>query len=158
MKYYISDLKVFEIEKMKTSILKDCIKTCEEFILIFSLNGIFKTDINSNKIQKLAYKDHIVKEVKIGNYHFLEDNSTIDYKDISQIPLEHFSKKIRKETYMLRENGLLMFVIIKDKLTDDILDFYFDVVKTSTIDNIFVIQDLDQYLSFKQIKKTNNCK
>jgi len=148
MKYYISDLKISNIDKMYT--LKTCIKKEEHYTLIFSLEGIFKIKKNNknsnNVIQKIIYKDNEITHLKINTYDFLKDNSEYFYTDISQIPMEHFSQKIKMETYTLRENSPLKFIIIKDcnNNNNNIIDFYFD---TNELDNKYIIEDLLLFMS-----------
>jgi hypothetical protein len=150
MKYYISDLKITNIDKMYT--LKTCIKKEEHYTLIFSLEGIFKIKKNNknsnNVIQKINYKDKEPTHLKINAYDFLKDNSECFYTDVSQIPMEHFSQKIKMETYTLRENSPLKFIIIKDcNNNNNIIDFYFD---TNELDNKYIIEDLLIFLSFEK--------
>lgn len=144
MKYYIADIKVFDIEKMKQ--LSTCIKKENDYILIFSLSGIFKIDKYNNEIQQILYKDKSVNPIKIKNYNILEDLSETIYSDVSQIPLEHFSKKIREEVYMMREKAFLKFVILKNN--DEIIDFYFE--SEEQINNPLIVEDLASFLSFRK--------
>lgn len=147
MKYYISNLKAIDIEKI--NILNDCIKKEEVYLLIFSLQGIFKINTNTNIIKKIINNDSEIKLININNYELLEDNSKHIYVDFFQIPSQHFTKKIRQETYLLRENAQLKFIIIKDDMNDNIIDFYF--YTNDCINNSFVIQDITSFLSFKNI-------
>lgn len=144
MKYYIADIKVFDIEKMKQ--LSTCIKKENDYILIFSLSGIFKIDKYNNEIQQILYKDKSVNPIEIKNYNILEDLSETIYSDVSQIPLEHFSKKIREEVYMMREKAFLKFVILKNN--DEIIDFYFE--SEEQINNPLIVEDLASFLSFRK--------
>ena len=151
MKYYISNIKVFDIEKMK--FLSSCIKKENEYLLIFSLIGMFKIVNNSNKIQQIFRKDQQINYIKTDNYDILEDLSEMTYIDISQIPIEHYSKKIKEEVYTMRENASLKFIIVKDNGgnnadTDDIIDFYFET--NEPIGNKLIIEDLALFLSFKK--------
>jgi hypothetical protein len=155
MRYYISNLKAFEIKKM--DVLNNCIKKNDYYTLIFSLDGIFKLNKNTKTFKKCLYKDIeskpiILNENKDNTYELLEDNSECNYIDYFQIPKEHFSKKIKSETYTLRENAMLKFVIIKEDTTDstinNIIDFYFDT--NDSIHNKFIIEDISCFLSFKK--------
>ena len=144
MRYYIADIKVFDIEKMK--LLSSCVKKELDYIIIFSLDGIFKVDKNNNKIQRILYKDKPLNPTKIKNYDILEDLSETNYSDVSQIPIEHFSKKIREVVYMMREKALLKFIVIKNN--DEIIDFYFE--SEEQINNPLIMEDLASFLSFKK--------
>lgn len=149
MKYYISDLKVFDVEKMNKTILINYFKRVEDYSFIFSLDGIFKVNSTSKTIQKIIYKDNTIKSIKLDNYELLEDNSEYSYIDCFQIPYEHFSKKIREETYSMRENTPLKFIIIKDDTNNDIIDFYF--YTNDSIYNPLIIKDIEAFLSCKDI-------
>lgn len=140
MKYYFADIKTFDIEKMKS--LYSCIKKTKKYTLIFSLNGIFKID---KKLQQLYYKDKPNNHIKFNKIDILEDSSEINYIDVSQIPIEHFFQKIDEEIYIMRENALLKFIILKNN--DNIIDFYFE--SEEPISNPLIMQDLESFLSFK---------
>jgi len=145
MRYYISGLKAIEKGKLnKIRNANDINFNTECFLLIFSLDGIFK--LNNNSIQKRKIKDKPIISKPLGNYIFLEDNSEYTYDDISQIPLEHFCKKIRQETFMLREKAKIKLIVVIDDINDDIIDFYFD--STITIDNEFIIEDLLHFMDY----------
>ena len=117
--------------------------------MIFSLDGIFKIYNNSKTIHKFIYKDNSNKQVIVDDYELLEDNSEYNYTEMYQISPQHFSKKIRQETYMLRENGLLKFIVLKDDINNDIIDFYFDT--NESIHNEFIKHDISYFLSHKEI-------
>lgn len=141
MKYYIADIKVFDIEKMK---LSSCIKKERNYTLIFSLSGIFRID--KNKFQKLNHKHKQINHIKLNNLNILEDLSEITYSDVSQMPTEHFSKKIKEETYTMREKALLKFIIVKNN--EEIIDFYFE--SEELISNPLIMEDLESFLSLKK--------
>jgi len=143
MKYYFSDIKVFNIEKIKHMTIKQLIKKDKHYLLIFSLDGIFKIDKNSNQIYKLNYNDKPTKHIKINNYDVLQDLSVIKYDEVSQIPIKYFTKKINEEIYMMRENASLKLIILNDE--NEIMDFYFET--NEDITNSFVIEDLAYFLS-----------
>jgi hypothetical protein len=145
MKYYVADLKVFDVEKMKP-FLSNCIEKQNQYLLIFSLNGVFKIDKNNNKVQQIYYKDNKMNSIQVNKINILEDSSEINYVDISQIPSEHFSQKIIEETYMMRENALLKFMILKNN--DKITDFYFETEEL--ISNPLIMEDLESFLAFKK--------
>ena len=143
MKYYFSDIKVFNIEKIKNMNIKQLIKKDKHYLLIFSLDGIFKIDNNSNKILKLNYNDKPTKHITINNKDVLQDLSEIKYNEVSQIPIKHFTKKIKEEVYMMRENASLKLVVLNDE--NEIMDFYFE--SNEDISNAFVMEDLAYFLS-----------
>lgn len=150
MKYYISDIKSNDIEKYIMN--NTFIKKEEYYTLIFSQDGIFrldKNDINNkDSIKKITYKDLDIKHIQLpipnNKFDFFEDNSYMIYNDISQIPLEHSCLKIRSECYTLREKASLKLVIIRNEVTNNIIDFYFET--DITIYNEFIIQDVAQFL------------
>lgn len=144
MKYYISNIKVFDIEKMK--ILSSCIKNEDNYLMIFSLDGLFKVNKQTNQLQKIYYKDKQINYIKNDKYEILEEPSETNYIDVSQIPLEHFSKKIKQETYKMRENAKIKFIILKEG--DEIIDFYFET--NESINDPFIMEDLAAFLSFKK--------
>lgn len=144
MKYYISDFKLFDIEKMK--ILSSCIKNEDNYLMIFSLDGLFKLNKETNQLQKIYYKDKQINYIKNNKFDILEDPSEINYIDVSQIPIEHFSKKIKQETYKMRENAKIKFIILREGY--EIIDFYFET--NESINNLFIMEDLASFLSFKQ--------
>jgi len=144
MKYYISNIKVFDIEKMK--ILSSCIKNEDNYLMIFSLDGLFKVNKQTNQLQKIYYKDKQINYIKNDKYEILEEPSETNYIDVSQIPLEHFSKKIKQETYKMRENAKIKFIILKEG--DEIIDFYFET--NESINDPFIMEDLASFLSFKK--------
>lgn len=143
MKYYFSDIKVFNIEKIKNMDNKQLIKKDKYYVLIFSLDGIFKIDNNSNKIFKLNYNDKPTKHITINNKDVLQDLTDIKYSEISQIPIKHFTKKIKEEVYMMRENASLKLIVLNDE--NEIMDFYFET--NEDISNSFVMEDLAYFLS-----------
>lgn len=144
MKYYISNIKVFDIEKMK--VLLSCVKKENIYLMIFSLDGIFKLDKKTNKFQKVYYKDKQINYIKNDNYDILEDPSETIYVDVSQIPIEHFSKNIKEETYTMRENAKIKFIVLRED--DKIIDFYFET--NESINDQFIMEDLASFLSFKK--------
>lgn len=144
MKYYISNIKVFDIEKIK--ILSSCIKKEDNYSMIFSLDGVFKINKKTNQFQKMLYKDKEINYIKNDNFDILEDPSEINYIDVSQVPFEHFSKKIKEETYMTRENAKIKLVILRTG--DEIVDFYFE--SNESISDPFIMEDLELFLSSKK--------
>jgi len=144
MKYYISNIKVFDIEKMK--ILSSCIKNENDYLMIFSLDGIFKINKKTNQLQKIYYKDKQINYIKNDKYDILEETSETNYIDVTQIPLEHFSKKIKEEIYTMRENAKIKFVILRNG--EEIIDFYFET--NESINDQFIMEDLESFLSFKK--------
>ena len=146
MKYYISDNKVFNIKNVKKILNSGSfIKNSSYYLMIFSLDGIFKIDTSSNKnIKKIHYHDKMSRKITIENLDILEDSSETYYTESYQIPLEHSYKKIEHQIYKTRENALLKFHILKD--FEEIVDFYFET--NENINNLFVIEDLATFLSF----------
>lgn len=144
MKYYIADIKVVDIEKMEQ--LSRCIKNENNYILIFSLSGIFKIDKNNDKIQQILHNDKPINQIKINNFDILEDLSETIYSDVSQIPVDHFTKNIKEQVYTMREKALLKFIVLKNN--DEIIDFYFE--SEEQINNPLIVEDLASFLSFKK--------
>lgn len=143
MKYYFSNIKAIDIEKIKNMGIKQVIKKDKHYLLIFSLDGIFKIDNSSNKIFKLNYNDKPTKQIKINNYDVLQDLSEIKYNEVSQFPIKHFTKKIKEEVYMMRENASLKLIVLNDE--NEIMDFYFET--NEDISNSFDMEDLAYFLS-----------
>lgn len=152
MKYYISNLKICDVKKM--DILNRCIKIVDIYLLIFSLDGIFEINQNSNtkSIKKIINNDAEIKTIKINEtYLLLQDNSQQIYVDSFQIPYNHAHIKIRKETYSMRENTPLKFVIVKNDINEDIIDFYFYMDTNDSITNSFIHEDIITFLSTNHI-------
>lgn len=146
MKYYLSDNKVFNIKNVKKIVNSNSfIKNSNSYLMVFSLDGIFKIDTSCNKnIKQIHYNDKMPKKMIIENFNILEDSSETYYTECYQIPLEHSCKKIEHETYRTRENAMLKFNVLKD--CEEIVDFYFET--SENINNTFVIEDLATFLSF----------
>jgi hypothetical protein len=131
MRIYFKDITINDISTIS---FEPFIKKTYCYSLLFSQEGIFKLQANTNKIQKQKYFDSKIHDELIDELNILLVEKDIEYEDgVFQIPFEHKIKKITEEHYKLREKSKLTMVIIKDD-TSKIIDFYF--LFDEDIDNI----------------------
>ena len=121
MKIYFTDIKSEHLDKL---INNNYYIEILEYSLIFSLDGIYKVNKNSNIFYKLKILDAIVIHNTIDEWNILIDNSTTEYEEeLSQIPYNSYTKKFIQITYSIKKNALVKFVILKNN--KKISDFYF---------------------------------
>ena len=131
MRIYFKDILISEISTIS---FDKFIKQTYCYSLLFTQEGIFKLNANSNKLQKQKYFDSKVHDEIIDELNILLVEKDIEYEDgIFQIPFEHKIKKMKEEHYKLREKSKLTMVVIKDD-SNKIIDFYF--LFNEVIDNI----------------------
>ena len=122
MKIYFTDIKSEHLDKLNNN---NYYIEISEYSLIFSLDGIYKVNKNSNVFYKLKILDDIVIHNTIDEWNILIDNSITEYEEeLSQIPYNSYTKKFIQITYSIRKNALVKFVILKDN-NNKISDFYF---------------------------------
>jgi hypothetical protein len=122
MKIYFTDIKSHHLDKLNNN---NYYIEISEYSLIFSLDGIYKVNKNSNVFYKLKILDDIVIHNTIDEWNILIDNSITEYEEeLSQIPYNSYTKKFIQITYSIRKNALVKFVILKDN-NNKISDFYF---------------------------------
>jgi hypothetical protein len=122
MKIYFTDIKSQHLDKLNNN---NYYIEISEYSLIFSLDGIYKVNKNSNVFYKLKILDDIVIHNTIDEWNILIDNSITEYEEeLSQIPYNSYTKKFIQITYSIRKNALVKFVILKDN-NNKISDFYF---------------------------------
>jgi hypothetical protein len=124
MKIYFTDIKSENLDKLN-KLNNNYYIEISEYLLIFSLDGIYKVNKNSNVFYKLKILDDIVIHNTIDEWNILIDNSITEYEEeLSQIPYNSYTKKFIQITYSIRKNALVKFVILKDN-NNKISDFYF---------------------------------
>lgn len=122
MKIYFTDIKLDDLNKI---INNNYYIEILEYSLIFSLDGVYKVNKNTNVLYKLKFLDSDVIHNIINEWNILIDDSICEYEEeLSQIPYNSYTKKFIQFTYSIRKNALVKFVILKDN-TNKILDFYF---------------------------------
>ena len=88
----------------------------ENISLIFSTSGIIQ--IHKNKIDRLKVIDFPVKEMCLGDYEFLCDESKyIVDCEWFQIPMNHTIEKVKKVRYRLRP-GALVELVVETRIVD----------------------------------------
>lgn len=122
MKIYFTDIKSENLDKLNNN---NYYIEISDYSLIFSLDGIYKVNKNSNVFYKLKILDDVIIHNTIDEWNILIDNSTTEYEEeLSQIPYNSYTKKFIQITYSIRKNALVKFVILKDN-NNKISDFYF---------------------------------
>lgn len=143
MRLYFKELKENKINDMS---LDKCVMKMNNYMLLISLDGIYKTTKNSHCLTKINYIDKNVEEIKVGNWNVLVDNSQQMSTDgVLRIPYEYNVINIQEETYMLREKSELKFIIIRSLETKKIIDFYFNF--NGDVDNFSFKEDILTFLS-----------
>lgn len=151
MRIYIVNTDINKIlNKMKTL---NAFKETNNYIQLYSDDGIFRINQNDNTIKKHIYVDNITKNIKLDNIKIIIDKSEIKYlNDISQIPYCYHKKNIKEENYKLSKRSKLTLTVVYIDNFDSVFDFYFsfdDVVNINSItdDNIIFKEDLLTFLS-----------
>jgi hypothetical protein len=139
-------------QKISNQHINDVMSQCsviqqEIYYCIFSPEGIFKLNPETNILHKMICKDSDIEYSNICGFDVVIDKSEVKFSNISyQIPFYHVSKKLSSETYLLREKSDLKFVLLKD--LDDknkILDFYF--IFDGCMENVLFKEDMLTFLS-----------
>jgi len=143
MRLYFKELKENKINDMP---LDKCINTLNNYMILISLDGVYKTTKNAGYLTKINYIDANVEEIKIDNWNVLVDHSQQSICDnMWKIPYDYKVVNIQEETYVLREKSELKFIILRTLETKKIIDFYFNF--NGNIDNFSFKEDILTFLS-----------
>jgi hypothetical protein len=143
MRLYFVELKENQIKFMP---LDKFIKKIKEYTFLISLEGVYKTVKTTDSLTKVTYIDSTAQEVIIDKWRVLVDNSRQTLTDnVWKIPYEYISVRVYEESYTLREKSNLKFIILRNKETDKIVDFYF--VFDGDINNFSFKEDILTFLS-----------
>jgi hypothetical protein len=151
MKIYINNFNlnnIYNIQKSLTDILVDT----QNYTELYTNESIYYIDFKN--IFSLEAKDG---EISVYNNYFnnislIVDNSYFKKKPETSINGNvHLHKKIKKNTYKLNAKSNLSFVIeMVDNLYNNIYvpnDVYFEYYKTFDIKELFIKQELIEFLS-----------
>tara|TARA_B100000963_G_scaffold334777_1_gene328274 strand:+ start:208 stop:660 length:453 start_codon:yes stop_codon:yes gene_type:complete len=113
-----------------------------QFNYIYSNEGIFLAD--KKGVQKLIFKNEIVKERKLNDLDILIDYTKIEkQKDITHIPDKSITFKIVQHKLMLRRQSKIWLII--ESNNKNILDFYLETFED--IDNFSIKEDFTTLIS-----------
>jgi len=168
MKVYILNYNLNNLNNLQKS-LQTLFKTTKEFIEIYSEEGTMIID--NNNTYKLNYIDKNLIELKkyYENYDLIVDNSVTIKEIISQLPPKHLAIHTKMFTFKKTPESKVKLVIVtenKDNYEDkdkDIYidkattkyndnkiiptDFYFDIPEDIDLNNIFIKEEIIEFLS-----------
>jgi len=146
MKIYINNLNLDVLESTINK-LNDYFNYSEEYIQIYSIEGIFK--ITEKNIKKLKPVD---KEIQIINNYYenftlIVDSSYFQQEVETSIPSEHISVKIMRSYFKYNKKSILSLVIESDKSLFTPTDLYFEVNENIDINDALVKKEIIVFLS-----------
>lgn len=146
MKIYL-DLPISVIKIIEKK-LGNYIKTTKKFYEIYTQEGMFRIENDTNQLFKLKIGDIDNHEiVKLGNWDCIIDKSIIEYvNEIYQIPILNGIVNMIEETYKISNKSLLTFVILRYQ-SDHARDFYFTLDDKEDINNKFIQEEILSFLS-----------
>jgi len=146
MKIYINNLNLDVLESTINK-LNDYFNYSEEYIQIYSIEGIFR--ITEKNIKKLKPVD---KEIQIINNYYenftlIVDSSYFQQEVETSIPSEHISVKIMRSYFKYNKKSILSLVIESDKSLFTPTDLYFEVNENIDINDALVKKEIIVFLS-----------
>ena len=148
MRIFIKDYNLSNLNNIIKLLEKYLVKTTIQYDA-FSNEGIYQID-NSN-IYKLEKTDKKIKIHKnyFNNFTILVDSSDIIKVKENQIPPDSIVISIKNMFYQLNSNSKIKLLIQVNNETHDLIliDFYFIIDEETDIDNIFIKNELNVFLS-----------
>lgn len=154
MKIYIKNFNIDILQNI-LNILENYYSHNENFILIYSIEGIFK--INKSIINKQIILD---KEIEILPNYFSSFTLVLDKSEILDeikysIPNEHFPINIKKCYFKINKNSLLSLVIegintnneIENKFSFIPNDIYFEINNNINLNDTLLKKEIIEFLS-----------
>jgi len=148
MKIFVKDYNLFNIKKI-IHLLDKYLVNKTNFCDVYSKEGHF--NIDSNKIYKIEHTDVISKIYTkySGNFNIIVDNSISNKSETFQIPVDSIVIPISVLQYSLDKKSKLKLLLIQMNNDSDetILDFYFEINEEIDVNNIFIKNELNVFLS-----------
>ena len=154
-------MKIY-IDHFNLNILSEIIKNfreyktnSEEFLQLYSPEGIYLIDQKSTIKIKPVDHDIIILKHFYENYTLIVDPSFYIVEKVMQLPSEHITKKVKRETYHLNKNLIKLVIefeeekISQNTNENDYIpkDIYFELPNSSNIKDDLVKEELIVFLS-----------
>jgi hypothetical protein len=156
-------MRIF-IENANHTKINELFQCSQQFVNIYSIEGIF--NITKQHIFKLKFIDGSLE--KIDNYSgsklsVIIDKSEIVHEIVYQIPREHTSLLIKKNTYGLNENSPIKYIVeeiydvddyLKNKPNDNNIDYdnthecYIEIQNNTNLEDFSIKMELNKLLSY----------
>jgi hypothetical protein len=153
MKIYINHFNLFILPDLLKNLSKYKINS-EEFLQVYSPDGIYLIDESSTMILKPVDRDIVILNNFYENYTLIIDPSFYIIEKTHQIPQEHISTKIKKEFYKLNKNYMKLVIEFEEIIQTDTIengytpkDIYFELSNSSNINDALVKEELIVFLS-----------
>lgn len=167
MKVYILNYDLNKISNVVPELLHLCTMNMTEGIELYSTEGIFYID--NNTTYKLLYDDKSI--IKLQNYYkqlnLAIDKSTITREITCQLPPKHLANQIKTFIFKKNAQSKIKLIVIGSKsfnhihnsnipfmdknlnkeLQVIISDFYIDVPDDIDLNNIFIKEEISEFLS-----------
>jgi hypothetical protein len=152
MKIFIKDFNL-DILLTKLKSLEKYLYNTYSYYDIYSKEGHFNVD--GSNIYNLIHNDNENKSINnfVSNYSIIIDYSETKKEKINYLPHDHIILPIKNLYYKLNENSKIQLLIqinwdVKTEVNETIiLDFYFVIEEEKDINNIFIKNELNVFLS-----------
>jgi len=147
MKIFVKDYNLSNIKNL-FHLLDKYLVNKTNYYDVFSSEGHF--NIANNNIYKI---DHIDKCSKIYEKYshgcsIIVDNSITNKKEVNQIPVDSIVIPIKMLQYSTDKKSKIKLLIQMSSETDEsILDFYFEINEEVDVNNIFIKNEINVFLS-----------
>ena len=147
MKIFVKDYNLFNIKNI-IHLLDKYLVNKTNYYDVFSSQGHFH--IATNNIYKI---DHIDKSCKIyekyaNNFSIILDNSITHKKEVHQIPEDSIVIPVKNLHYAIDKRSKINLLIqMSSEFDETILDFYFEINEDIDVNNIFIKNELNVFLS-----------
>jgi hypothetical protein len=148
MKIFLKDYKLSKLHD-KIKLLEPYLVNISEYYEGFSKEGCFLMD--SSNIYKLLhqYKPLKIIEKYLHNFTIMVDYSNTIKKKENQIPVDTEVILVKKIQYSIDKKSKMKLIIHTSSNLHDvkILDFYFEIDEEVDLNNMFIKNELNVFLS-----------
>jgi hypothetical protein len=147
MKIFVKDYNLSNIKNI-FHLLDKYLVNKTNYYDVYSYEGHF--NIENNNIYKIEHTDKYSKiyEKYSDDYGIIVDNSITNKKEVNQIPVDSIIIPVKMLHYSTdKKSKIKLLIQISSETDETILDFYFEINEDVDVNNIFIKNELNVFLS-----------
>ena len=147
MKIFVKDYNLFNIKNI-IHLLDKYLVNKTNYYDVFSSDGHF--NIDNNNIYKIDHVDKCsrIYEKYTNDVSIIVDNSITNKKEVNQIPVDSIAIPVKNLYYSLdKKSKIKLLIQMSNESDESILDFYFEINEDVDVNNIFIKNELNVFLS-----------